>query len=91
MARSVKKGPVVDEKILKVVKKIKSGSLSLTHAIKTNARRATILPDFVGLTFIVHNGKIGISVLITESMIGHKLGEFSITRTFKGHKKNSKV
>jgi len=83
MGRSLKKGPFVDEKvILKVSKQIDSGS---KDAIKTWARRCTIVPEFVGFTFMVHNGKMFHKVLVTEDMVGHKLGEFSPTRTFKGH------
>lgn len=83
MGRSLKKGPFVDEKLFtKVNKQIASG----THEpIKTWSRRCTIVPEFVGVTFLVHNGKIFNKVLITEDMVGHKLGEFSLTRTFKGH------
>ena len=83
MGRSLKKGPFVDEKvILKVSKQIDSGS---KDPIKTWARRCTIVPEFVGFTFMVHNGKMFHKVLVTEDMVGHKLGEFSLTRTFKGH------
>jgi len=89
MPRSLKKGPVIDEKILKLVAKIRKSSNTNAN-IKTYSRSSTIMPEFIGITFLVHNGKIFIPVLITESMIGHKLGEFSLTRTFKGHK-NSKV
>ena len=83
MGRSLKKGPFVDAKLFtKVNKQIASG----THEpIKTWSRRCTIVPEFVGVTFLVHNGKIFNKVLITEDMVGHKLGEFSLTRTFKGH------
>ena len=88
MGRSLKKGPFVDEKlVLKVVKKIDSGN---REPIKTWARRCTIIPEFVGFTFLVHNGKMFNKVLITEDMVGHKLGEFSLTRTFKGHSGDKK-
>ena len=83
MARSLKKGPFVDERIYnKVVKAKESGS---REAIKTWSRSCTIVPEFVGHTFKVHNGRVFIDVFITEDMVGHKLGEFSLTRTFRGH------
>ncbi len=83
MARSLKKGPFVDEKLLKKIKAAReSGSQKV---IKTWSRRSTITPDFVGLTFAVHNGRKFIPVFVTENMVGHKLGEFSPTRTFYGH------
>ena len=83
MGRSLKKGPYVDGKVLqKVGKQIDSGS---REPIKTWARRCTIIPEFVGVTFLVHNGKTFNKVFVTEDMVGHKLGEFSLTRTFKGH------
>ncbi len=83
MGRSQKKGPYVDEKLyLKVNRQIESGS---KEPIKTWARSCTIVPEFVGFTFMVHNGKMFHKVLITEDMVGHKLGEFSLTRTFRGH------
>jgi small subunit ribosomal protein S19 len=83
MGRSLKKGPYVNETVLrKVSKQIDSGS---REPIKTWARRCTIVPEFVGFTFLVHNGKTFNKVLVTEDMVGHKLGEFSLTRTFKGH------
>ena len=83
MGRSTKKGPYVDEKVyLKVQKQIDSGS---KDPIKTWARACTIIPEFVGFTFLVHNGKMFHKVLVSEDMVGHKLGEFSLTRTFKGH------
>ena len=83
MGRSQKKGPFVDEKLfLKVSKQIDIG---VRDPIKTWARKCTIIPEFVGFTFLVHNGKIFNKVFVTEDMVGHKLGEFSITRTFKGH------
>jgi len=83
MGRSLKKGPFVDEKLFaKVMKQTDSGA---RDPIKTWARRCTIVPEFVGFTFMVHNGKMFHKVFITEDMVGHKLGEFSLTRTFKGH------
>lgn len=83
MARSLKKGPYVDEKLLKKVLEVKSSKAS--KVIKTWSRRSTIVPEFVGLTFAVHNGKKFIPVFVTEEMVGHKLGEFSPTRTFHSH------
>ncbi|MBC6443927.1 MAG: 30S ribosomal protein S19 [Alphaproteobacteria bacterium GM202ARS2] len=84
MARSVWKGPFVDPKLLKKVDKaLKEGTRRTV--IKTWSRRSTILPTFVGLTFGVHNGRKHIPVNVTENMVGHKLGEFSPTRTFHGH------
>jgi len=83
MGRSLKKGPFVDEKLLgKVSKQTTEGT---RNAIKTWARRCTIVPEFVGFTFMVHNGKVFNKVFVTEDMVGHKLGEFSLTRTFRGH------
>lgn len=83
MGRSQKKGPFVDEKLyIKVSRKTDSGDRT---PIKTWARSCTIIPEFVGFTFLVHNGKIFNKVFVTEDMVGHKLGEFSLTRTFKGH------
>jgi small subunit ribosomal protein S19 len=83
MSRSLKKGLFVDEKLLKKVKKIReSGERKV---IKTWSRASTITPEFVGLTFAVHNGMKFIPVYITENMVGHKLGEFSPTRTFRAH------
>ena len=83
MGRSLKKGPYYDEKLLKKVMRQKEANL--WDPIKTWSRRSTIIPEFVGHTFMVHNGKIFNKVLIGEDMVGHKLGEFSITRTFRGH------
>ena len=83
MVRSLKKGPYVDEKLLKIINKMtKSGKKKV---IKTWSRRSMITPEFVGHTFAVHNGKQFIPVLINENMVGHKLGEFSPTRTFRMH------
>lgn len=79
MSRSSKKGPYIDKKLLEKV--IKGGN----QAIKTWARRSQISPEFVGKNFEVHNGKKFINVYVTEDMVGHRLGEFSPTRTFKGH------
>ena len=83
MPRSLKKGPYVEESLLKKVEKqTKAG---LRQAIKTWSRRSTIIPDFVGLTFAVYDGKRHIPVFITENMVGHKLGEFSPSRIFRKH------
>jgi small subunit ribosomal protein S19 len=85
MSRSVKKGPYVDKKLLKKVLLMnKSGTKKV---VKVWCRSCTIIPEFVGHTFAIHNGKRHIPVYIVEDMVGHKLGEFSPTRTFKGHKK----
>lgn len=84
MARSIKKGPFIDDYLQKQVDAIR-GSGNRPQAIKTWSRRSTISPDMVGLTFAVHNGKRHLPVYVTENMVGHKLGEFSPTRTFKGH------
>lgn len=83
MGRSLKKGPFVDEKLFGKV--LKQDGQGIRDPIKTWARRSTIVPEFVGHTFMVHNGKIFNKVYITEDMVGHKLGEFSPTRTFRGH------
>lgn len=84
MARSIAKGPFIDRSIMKAVERIRqSGNRPV--AIKTWSRRSTITPDMVGLTFGVHNGKRHLPVYVTENMVGHKLGEFAPTRTFKGH------
>ena len=83
MARSLKKGPYVFERLLEKVSKVsKSGK---KEVIKTWSRRSTIYPEFIGHTFAVHNGKEFIPVYVTEDMVGHKLGEFSLTRKFGGH------
>ncbi len=83
MSRSMKKGPYVDEKLAKKVDKQKG--TGARDPLKTWARSCTITPDFVGHTFMVHNGKMHLKVYVTEEMVGHKLGEFSPTRIFKGH------
>jgi len=85
MARSVKKGPFVDYKLMRKAVVMNEGSKK--SVIKTWSRRSLILPDFVGHTFAVHNGNKFIPVYVTENMVGHKLGEFAPTRTFKGHSK----
>lgn len=83
MARSLKKGPFIDERLLKKVAKAKEAKSKKT--IETYSRPSTIIPDFVGLTFGVHNGKSFVDVFVTEDMVGHKLGEFSPTTIFRGH------
>jgi small subunit ribosomal protein S19 len=83
MARSLKKGPFVESHLLEKIDKMNSASAK--KPIKTWSRRSMVTPDFVGHTFLVHNGKIFISVFVTENMVGHKLGEFSLTRVFKKH------
>lgn len=83
MSRSTKKGPYVDEKLLKRIEKMTTSGDK--KPIKTWARSSVIIPEFVGYTFAVHNGKKFVSVYITEDMVGHRLGEFSITRFFRGH------
>ncbi|MBI1308236.1 MAG: 30S ribosomal protein S19 [Proteobacteria bacterium] len=83
MARSVKKGPFVDGSLAKKVAKVQGSGKK--EVIKTWSRRSTIMPDFIGITFAVHNGNKFIPVLITDNMIGHKLGEFAPTRTFIAH------
>ena len=83
MSRSLKKGPFVDDHLLK---KVEAASATRDKKpIKTWSRRSTILPEFIGLTIAVHNGKQHVPVYINENMVGHKLGEFALTRTFKGH------
>ena len=89
MARSVWKGPYFDVTLFKKVKKSKEESSK--SPIKTWSRRSTIIPDFVGLTLSVYNGKSFIPVFVTEDMVGHKLGEFAITRTFKLHSGDRKA
>ena len=84
MARSIKKGPFVDSHLLKKV--VAANSSKDKKPIKTWSRRSTILPDMIGLTFNVHNGRNFVTVNVTENHVGYKLGEFAPTRTFKGHK-----
>jgi small subunit ribosomal protein S19 len=83
MGRSLKKGPYVDEKLLGRIERLNVSGRK--DPIKTWARASTISPDFVGHTFLVHNGRAHINVYVTEEMVGHKLGEFAPTRTFRGH------
>ncbi len=88
MARSVKKGPFIDGHLLKKVQtQVGTGE---KRVIKTWSRRSTIIPEMVGLTFAVHNGRKFIPVFVTENAVGHKLGEFALTRTFKGHEKDDR-
>ena len=89
MARSLKKGPFVDHHLLKKVDVAVEGKDK--KPIKTWSRRSTILPEFIGLTIAVHNGKQHVPVYVTDQMVGHKLGEFSLTRTFKGHPGDKKA
>ncbi len=88
MARSIKKGPFIDLHLATKVDKAQSAGDR--KMIKTWSRRSTITPDFVGLTFAVHNGKKFVTVFVTENMVGHKLGEFAPTRTFHGHQADKK-
>lgn len=88
MARSSKKGPYVDEKLAKKVAKMTSANKK--EPIKTWARRSQIPPEFVGFTFLVHNGRNFLEVFVSENMVGHRLGEFSPTRTFRGHGRMTK-
>ncbi|MBQ2620787.1 MAG: 30S ribosomal protein S19 [Thermoguttaceae bacterium] len=83
MSRSLKKGPFVDPKLFVKVEKL--NQTNTKEPIKTWARACTIVPEFVGHTFMVHNGKVFHKVFVTEEMVGHKLGEFSMTRIFRGH------
>ena len=88
MARSLKKGPFADASLLKKVEEINASGQKTV--IKTWSRRSTIFPSFVGLTFAVHDGRKHIPVYVTEDMVGHKLGEFVVTRTYRGHGKDDK-
>ena len=88
MARSIKKGPYVFDRLLKTVKVLNESGKK--EVIKTWSRRSTIYPEFIGHTFAVHNGKEFIPVYVTEDMVGHKLGEFSLTRKFGGHGSDKK-
>jgi small subunit ribosomal protein S19 len=89
MARSIKKGPFVDLHLLKKVETVRATNDK--RPVKTWSRRSTVLPEFVGLTIAVHNGKQHVPVYVSENMVGHKLGEFSLTRTFKGHAADKKA
>ncbi len=87
MSRSIKKGPYCDPKLLKKVRKQKeaSGGSGKRILVETFSRSSTIMPEFVGITIGVHNGKVHVPVIISDNMVGHKLGEFALTRTFNGH------
>lgn len=90
MSRSLKKGPFVDDSLLKKVLEVQGDEKASGKVIKTWSRRSTIVPEFIGLTFAVHNGKKFIPVFVTDNMIGHKLGEFSMTRNYYGHGSDKK-
>ncbi len=89
MARSIRKGPFVDSHLLNKVEAALAAKSK--KPIKTWSRRSTIIPDMIGLTIAVHNGKDHVPVYITDNMVGHKLGEFAMTRTFKGHSGDRKA
>ncbi len=89
MSRSTKKGPFVDEKLFAKTMRLKETGKN--EPVKTWARSCTILPDFVGHTYMVHNGKTFVRVFVTEEMVGHKLGEFTLTRNFRGHGQEKKA
>jgi small subunit ribosomal protein S19 len=90
MSRSLKKGPFADKHLIKKVEAV-ARTNAKNRTIKTWSRRSTIFPEFVGFTFMVHNGRKFMAVFVTENMVGHKLGEFSPTRTFHGHSGEKKV
>jgi small subunit ribosomal protein S19 len=89
MPRSLKKGPFVNEKLFRKVEQL--NQMGKRESIKTWARSCTIVPEFVGHTFMVHNGKSFMEVFVTEDMVGHKLGEFSLTRVFRSHTTGTKA
>ena len=89
MPRSLKKGPFIDHHLISKVNK--AVEVKDRKPIKTWSRRSTIFPEMVGLTIAVHNGKVHVPVLVNENMVGHKLGEFALTRTYKGHTANKKA
>jgi small subunit ribosomal protein S19 len=89
MGRSLKKGPFIDERLMERIEELNRGRQK--KVLKTWARRSTISPEFVGHTLAVHNGKKFIPVYVTENMVGHKLGEFALTRTFKAHGSSEKT
>lgn len=91
MSRSLKKGPFVDNHLLDKVMELEGNAKRSSKVIKTWSRRSTIVPEFIGLTFAVHNGKKFIPVYVTDNMIGHKLGEFALTRTYYGHGSDKKT
>lgn len=88
MARSIKKGPFVDDHLMKKIVTLNTDSKK--QVVKTWSRRSTILPEFIGHTFSVHNGHKFIPIFVTENMVGHKLGEFAPTRIYRGHKEKKK-
>jgi small subunit ribosomal protein S19 len=88
MSRSQKKGPYVDEKVFRKVQKAEA--MGSKEPIKTWARACTVIPEFIGYTFLIHDGRKHVKVLMTEDMVGHKFGEFAPTRTFKGHSGSKK-
>mgnify|MGYP002366271457 CR=1 FL=1 len=89
VTRSIRKGPFIDDHLLKKVESAKATNSK--KPIKTWSRRSTITPDMTDLTFSVHNGKLHVPIYVTENMVGHKLGEFAMTRTFKGHSGDRKA
>ena len=89
MARSIKKGPFVDSHLVAKVEKAQESNDK--RPIKTWSRRSTVLPNFIGLTISIHNGRQHVPIFVTENMVGHKLGEFAQTRTFKGHAADKKT
>ena len=89
MPRSIKKGPFVDAHLAAKIDRARAEGSK--KPIKTWSRRSTVMPDFIGLTIAIHNGRQHVPILITDNMIGHKLGEFAATRTFKGHSADKKV
>ena len=89
MPRSSKKGPFIDDHLMNKVEKVRSSSKR--EVVKTWSRRSMVIPDFVGLTIAVHDGRKFVSVFVTENMVGHKLGEFAPTRTYYGHGADKKV
>lgn len=92
MARSIKKGPYCSPKLMNKVKKAKEGATrNQKIVIETKSRRSTIIPDFIGVTMMIHNGKDWIALLVTEDLVGYKLGEFAKTRTFRGHSGDRKT
>lgn len=92
MARSLRKGPYCSPKLLKKVTKARQAAGGRGRVVvQTWSRRSTIVPEFVGATLMVHNGKVFMPVLVTENMVGHKLGEFALTRTFRGHSGDKKT
>lgn len=91
MARSIKKGPFVDQYLLAKAASARAAGGGTNRVIKTWSRRSTVLPDFIGLTFAIHNGKKFVPVYVSEQMVGHKFGEFAPTRTFFGHASDRKT